>query len=90
VKYIAKRAAKNINSLDNQTMVPTATMFGRLVRTGYAACVAALMALIIPDFCLSADFQGPSRRGLLGESDHAELDEFFLVGSGWWIARLLP
>ena len=31
VKYIAKRAAKNINSLDNQTIVPTATKFGRLL-----------------------------------------------------------
>ena len=30
VKYIAKRAAKNINSLDSQTMVPTATKFGRV------------------------------------------------------------
>jgi hypothetical protein len=30
VKYIAKRAAKNINSLDSQTIVPTATKFGRV------------------------------------------------------------
>jgi len=30
VKYIAKSAAKNINSLDSQTMVPTATRFGRV------------------------------------------------------------
>ena len=29
VKYIANRAAKNINSLESQTMVPTATIFGR-------------------------------------------------------------
>lgn len=29
VKYAAKRAAKNISSLDNHTMVPTATMEGR-------------------------------------------------------------
>ena len=30
VKYIAKSAAKNINSDESQTMVPTATIFGRL------------------------------------------------------------
>ena len=31
VKYIAKRAAKNINSLESQTIVPTATAFGRVI-----------------------------------------------------------
>ncbi|GGL22529.1 hypothetical protein GCM10012283_00700 [Phycicoccus endophyticus] len=30
MKYIAKSAAKNISSLESQTMVPTATMFGRV------------------------------------------------------------
>jgi hypothetical protein len=30
VKYIANRPAKNINSLDSQTMVPTLTRFGRV------------------------------------------------------------
>ena len=29
VKYIANRAAKNISSLESQTMVPTLTMLGR-------------------------------------------------------------
>jgi hypothetical protein len=29
VKYIANSPAKNINSLDSHTMVPTLTMFGR-------------------------------------------------------------
>ncbi|GAA2826383.1 hypothetical protein GCM10010452_63390 [Crossiella cryophila] len=29
VKNMAKRPAKNISSLDSQTMVPTLTMFGR-------------------------------------------------------------
>ena len=29
VKYIANSAAKNISSLESQTMVPTETMFGR-------------------------------------------------------------
>src|SRR6478752_1230091 len=36
VKYIAKRAAKNISSELSQTMVPTLTMFGRL--TDPCAC----------------------------------------------------
>ena len=30
VKYIANRAAKNISSDDNHTIVPTLTKFGRL------------------------------------------------------------
>jgi hypothetical protein len=30
VKYIANRPAKNINSLDSHTIVPTLTMFGRV------------------------------------------------------------
>ena len=30
VKYIANSAAKNINSEESQTMVPTLTMLGRL------------------------------------------------------------
>jgi hypothetical protein len=30
VKYIANRAAKNINSLESHTIVPIETMFGRL------------------------------------------------------------
>jgi hypothetical protein len=29
VKYIAKRPAKNISSLESHTIVPTLTMFGR-------------------------------------------------------------
>src|SRR5689334_9280374 len=33
VKYIAKRPAKNINSLDSHTMVPTCTMLGRFTPT---------------------------------------------------------
>src|SRR3954469_25695702 len=33
VKYIAKSPAKNINSLDSHTMVPTCTMLGRFTPT---------------------------------------------------------
>jgi hypothetical protein len=47
VKYIAKSAAKNINSLDSQTIVPTATKFGRVVL--WAGIVALDMVGIIPE-----------------------------------------
>ena len=30
VKYIANRPAKNMSSLESQTIVPTETMFGRV------------------------------------------------------------
>jgi hypothetical protein len=46
VKYIAKSAAKNINSLESQTMVPTATTLGLVI-----LCIvsAAVMEVIIPE-----------------------------------------
>jgi hypothetical protein len=47
VKYIAKSAAKNINSLDSQTIVPTATKFGRV-----GLCIPTVvldMVVIIPE-----------------------------------------
>jgi hypothetical protein len=47
VKYIANRAAKNINSLASQTMVPTATMLGRFNLGGVTT--ALLMGVIIPE-----------------------------------------
>jgi hypothetical protein len=50
VKYIAKRAAKNINSLESQTIVPTATAFGREILW----CDTALdMKVIIPENVLA-------------------------------------
>lgn len=48
VKYIAKRAAKNISSLDSQTMVPTATRLGLLILG--EARVALDIGQIIPVF----------------------------------------
>ena len=42
VKYIANNPAKNINSLDSQTMVPTLTMFGR-----FSECTREVIA--VPD-----------------------------------------
>ena len=55
VKYIAKSAAKNINSLDSQTIVPTATTFGLVILCIEAGSAAELetvlvMEVIIPDF----------------------------------------
>jgi len=47
VKYIAKRAAKNINSLESQTIVPTATIFGRF--NFGAVEMALLIGGIIPE-----------------------------------------
>jgi hypothetical protein len=42
VKYIANKAAKNINSLDSQTMVPIDTIFGRSAWLGTLTGVAVL------------------------------------------------
>ena len=52
VKYIANSAAKNINSLDSQTIVPTATRLGRveLAWNESWSWVAVAIAAIIPDF----------------------------------------
>ena len=49
VKYIAKSAAKNINSEESHTIVPTATMLGRLTLTGLAAyseCAGAVVVIV--------------------------------------------
>lgn len=47
MKYIANKAAKNINSLDSQTIVPTATIFGRFNLAGVVT--ALLIEAIIPE-----------------------------------------
>ncbi|GAA1892665.1 hypothetical protein GCM10009773_20980 [Williamsia serinedens] len=39
-KYIANRPAKNISSLDSQTIVPTLTMLGR-----FSECTLEVMAV---------------------------------------------
>jgi hypothetical protein len=68
VKYIAKRAAKNINSEESQTIVPTATRLGRL---GFTAGVAiALMGEIIPEIDRNASFRPYALALLFGETDH--------------------
>jgi hypothetical protein len=43
VKYMAKRPAKNINSLDSQTTVPTETILGRF-SVGCAGVLGAWVA----------------------------------------------
>ena len=68
VKYIAKRAAKNINSEASQTIVPTATRLGRLVFTDPVAI--ALIGEIIPEIDRNASFRPPGVALLFGETDH--------------------
>ncbi|GAA4898959.1 hypothetical protein GCM10023223_12200 [Stackebrandtia albiflava] len=50
-KYIANNAAKNISSLDSQTIVPTLTMFGRVkewIRLGSMVASAAVTRPLLP------------------------------------------
>lgn len=54
VKYIAKSAAKNINSLESHTIVPTATTFGLVIlciEAGSDAWLETVLVIqeIIPD-----------------------------------------
>jgi hypothetical protein len=54
VKYIAKSAAKNINSLESHTIVPTATTFGLVIlciEAGSEAGVETVLVMqeIIPE-----------------------------------------
>jgi hypothetical protein len=57
VKSIPKTAAKNINSLESPTILPTATTLGLVIRCIEAGSDAWLetvlvMRVIIPDFAL--------------------------------------
>jgi hypothetical protein len=70
VKYIAKRAAKNINSEESQMIVPTATRLGRLVFT--AGVAIALIGQIIPEIDRNASFRPLGVALLFGETDHPE------------------
>jgi hypothetical protein len=66
VKYIAKSAAKNINSLESQTIVPTATMLGRLIlciETG-----ALDMCPIIPEMAVKDAIGDAFSRAFSGKS----------------------
>jgi len=68
VKYIANKAAKNINSEESQTIVPTATRLGRLVFT--AGVAIALIGEIIPEIDRNASFRRSGVALLFGETDH--------------------
>src|SRR5262249_25026084 len=64
VKYIAKRAAKNISSELSQTMVPTLTMFGRL--TDPCACPVSTAVAVATSVIMSVPYSaftpgGPPR-----------------------------
>ncbi|GAA2521893.1 hypothetical protein GCM10010398_02310 [Streptomyces fimbriatus] len=61
VKYIAKRAAKNISSELSQMMVPTLVRFGRLT-DGCACPVSTVVAVATPTLCRS--LIPPSLRGV--------------------------
>jgi hypothetical protein len=78
VKYIAKRAAKNINSEASQTIVPTATRLGRLVFTD--PVTIALIGEIIPEIDRNASFSPWGVALLFGETDHP--DEILAVKAG--------
>jgi hypothetical protein len=75
VKYIAKRAAKNINSLDSQTIVPTATKFGRV-----GLCIPTVvldMVRIIPEIATLGAQKSPFEQVILArkhESGHRGFD----------------
>ena len=68
VTYIAKRAAKNLNSEASQTIVPPATRLGRLVFTDPVAI--ALIGEIIPEIDRNASFRPWGVALLFGETDH--------------------
>src|SRR5581483_7061398 len=80
VKNIAKRPAKNINSLDNHTMVPTLTMFGRL-----SECTRWLMEgpARLDEVTLSIMTKGADA-GWTGGNRHRQERQF---GPGVWLRR---
>jgi len=59
---MAKRAAKNINSLESQTMVPTATIFGRFNLGGVET--ALLIGMIIPEMRAIPSLQRGKKIGI--------------------------
>jgi hypothetical protein len=67
---MAKSAAKNINSLESQTMVPTATIFGRLSRVFWTAMELDMRA-IIPEIPFEYRYASSQNGGGGGETHHA-------------------
>jgi hypothetical protein len=64
VKYIAKRAAKNISSLESHTIVPTATRLGRVILWCELTDVL-VMGGIIPEKGVTNLFRRAERRPIL-------------------------
>jgi hypothetical protein len=60
VKYIAKRAAKNMSSLESHTIVPTATKLGRVILWCELTLVL-VMDGIIPEKGRTNLFKAPER-----------------------------
>src|SRR6266566_659492 len=72
VKYMAKSAAKNISSLDSQTMVPTLTMLGRVSECTLPSNVAVVTA---------ASFHAPGCYTRRGQRVFAQVGDVPLRGA---------
>ena len=67
VKYIANRPAKNISSLESQTIVPTLTMFGRVSECTLLDSKVGAAAVEVTDaLCPAAADQTHRGRGVFG------------------------
>ena len=61
VKYIANRPAKNISSLDSQTIVPTLTMFGRVSECALLPSYVAVVTAASFHAPAGLTWRGPAR-----------------------------
>jgi hypothetical protein len=68
VKYIAKSAAKNISSLESQTIVPTATILGRVI-LWWALTLVLVMGGIIPEKARTNLFRGVAKSPFFRSSE---------------------
>ena len=62
VKYMANKAAKNINSLDSHTMVPMETMLGRSAWVGTRTAVGVVTTLSLVGAACTGSEGGGFRR----------------------------
>src|SRR3954465_8678114 len=67
VKYIANRAAKNISSLESQTIVPTLTTFGRIREPCDGTLSRAVADATAPILSGAASASGATPRDYRGE-----------------------
>src|SRR5215468_5956012 len=61
VKYIANRPAKNMSSLDNHTIVPTATRFGRVSECTWLDSKRGALAVEVTDRIIAVRVAGGVR-----------------------------